>query len=1219
MMTLHKLSAGNGYTYLIKQVAANDAPAAGYANLAEYYSERGESPGMWLGRGLDGLKDGPGVGERVHEEQMIALFGHGRHPNADLLEQHAAATGTFVETGLGQTFKVVAGHTIFRRALARRIANHNIAQGQPAAASIDSCVRAQLRTDLGRELFEREHSRPPQDPRELADYLTKETRPGNPSVAGYDLCFSPVKSVSALWALADHDIAGQVEAAHTAAVQDVVSWLEDTSIYTRLGGNGARQVDVNGLLAVAFVHRDSRAADPDLHTHVAISNKVRTDDGRWRALDGRVLYKASVSASERYNTRLEAHLSDRLGVVFADRVGPRDKRPVREIVGMDTALLKHWSKRRAAVEVQHKDLARTFSKERGRWPDASEDHELYDLATVKSRPDKHGPRSLDEQRAAWRVEAVSVLGSDDAVRTMLTDVTRAAPSAALPADWADVTARRAVHEVSARYATWQTHHVRAEVERIARADRVPLAELDARVEAAVAIALSDSVSIALGRRDDGLVEPQALRRRDGTSVFSVAGAQLYTSSRVLDAEARLLDAANRDDGKRVPERLVELSLFEARVQGHPMNDLQAQLVRDFAMSGRRVQLALAPAGTGKTTALGVLAQAWREDGGTVIGLAPSAAAAEQLRSALGGTTDTVAKLLDGLDRGAVSPGLDAIGKHTLVIVDEAAQSGTLDLDRVVAHALSVGASVRLVGDDRQLASIKSGGVLRDIARTVGAATLEAPVRFDDPTEGLASLALRRGQPVALGYYLDHDRVHAGDHGSVVNDAIEAWKSAKSDGGESLLLAASRQVVRELNERVRAGRLAGENPAVEVRLHDGTHASAGDLIVTRKNNRRLPITATDWVKNGDRWQVQRIAPDGSLQATHLASRRTVQLPAAYVGESVELGYATTIHLAQGSTADTCHTVLTGRESREDLYVAMTRGRRGNHLYLDMSACDPHDATAPDAIRPPTSIEILDRVLARESSHRSATTQRDLDTDVARQLRQAVERYCEAVKTAPGTPSSGPGPLTWLEAVPIVDDDAWADYLAARSSLVCDLAARIDGHDLPMHAWSSELYRAAPELAAEVAIWRAASACTSDPTPCGPADCVAPAYRSDLAARVGAAVHVELLPADRWRAFAETLDPRLCDDAQWPWLARAIDDAARAGYDVENRLPKLVHGQPLPVEHAARSLTYRLADDCPESVPRTPAPPDAGHDTRTRRDVEAAQQLHRQPAPSRGPGR
>lgn len=688
---------------------------------------------------------------------------------------------------------------------------------------------------------------------------------------------------------------------------------------------------------------------------------------------------------------------------------------------MDAGLLQHWSTRRRQIEIQHQELAKTFTEERGRWPDAAEDHELFDRANLDTRPDKHDPRSLDQQRATWWSEAVAVLGSDDAVHAMLTEVAETPRSVALPTNWEAIAAQLAVDEVSTHYATWQSHHVRAELERIARSDRVPLAELNHRVEAAVTIALSDRVSMALGQPDDGIPEPAELRRHDGSSVFSVAGTQLYTSSRVLGAEARLLEAAIRTDGQRISEQTVELSLLEAQIQDRPVNETQANLIRDFATSGRRVQLALAPAGTGKTTALGVLAQAWREDGGTVVGLAPSAAAAAQLRAALGGTTDTIAKLLDGLDRGALSAGLAAIDNRTLVIVDEAAQSSTLDLDRVVAHALSTGASVRLVGDDRQLASIKSGGVLRDIARTVGAVTLEAPVRFDDPTEGIASLALRRGQPVALGYYLDHDRVHAGDHGSVVNDAVEAWKSAKSHGGESLLLAASRQVVRELNERVRGDRLAGDHPAVEVRLHDGTRASAGDVIVTRKNNRRLPITATDWVKNGDRWQVDHLHADGSLQATHLATRRTVQFPAACVRESVELGYATTIHLAQGSTADTCHTVLTGRESREDLYVAMTRGRRGNHLYLDMSASDPHDATAPDAVCPPTTIEILDRILARESSHRSATTQYDLDTNVGRQLRQAVERYCEAVKTAPGTPASGTGPLPWLEAAPIVDDD------------------------------------------------------------------------------------------------------------------------------------------------------------------------------------------------------
>jgi len=127
VMTLHKLTAGNGYTYLTRQVAANDGPAVGHGNLAEYYSERGESPGVWLGRGLADLPDGPRLGERVLEQQMVALFGHGRHPNADAVEQRAVLPPTAAgRTGLGTPFKVRTGSTPFRRDLAQRIVEHNL-------------------------------------------------------------------------------------------------------------------------------------------------------------------------------------------------------------------------------------------------------------------------------------------------------------------------------------------------------------------------------------------------------------------------------------------------------------------------------------------------------------------------------------------------------------------------------------------------------------------------------------------------------------------------------------------------------------------------------------------------------------------------------------------------------------------------------------------------------------------------------------------------------------------------------------------------------------------------------------------------------------------------------------------------------------------------------------------------------------------------------------
>src|SRR3954447_12751401 len=184
MMNLHKLSAGNGYTYLTRQVAANDTADTGYANLGEYYSERGESPGVWLGQGLAGLDGGPLPGDVVREAQMVALFGHGRHPNADVLEQHAAATGTELDTRLGKPFAVRAASSEFRRELARRIVAHSRELGQRPNAPVADDVRARLRTELGREWFVRDHNREPLDARELTDYVIGASRPGKQSVAG---------------------------------------------------------------------------------------------------------------------------------------------------------------------------------------------------------------------------------------------------------------------------------------------------------------------------------------------------------------------------------------------------------------------------------------------------------------------------------------------------------------------------------------------------------------------------------------------------------------------------------------------------------------------------------------------------------------------------------------------------------------------------------------------------------------------------------------------------------------------------------------------------------------------------------------------------------------------------------------------------------------------------------------------------------------------------
>ena len=266
-MTMHKLTAGDGYQYLIRQVAAVDSTSRGKAPLIDYYSSKGESPGHWVGSGLASLESTGArwvpesdvadvwaveAGSQVSEAQMKALFGEGLHPNADAIAAYVTERGVHgvaaVEaTKLGRQFYIRDGETTFARALAVAYRDHNEEVGAHWNAPIDAPTRAAIRTVVARRKFAEQYGRAPADDRELTGYIARETRARTTAVAGYDLTFSPVKSVSALWAIAPMDVAAVVEECHDAAVADALKWLETHAAFTRSGTNGVAQVDTTGL------------------------------------------------------------------------------------------------------------------------------------------------------------------------------------------------------------------------------------------------------------------------------------------------------------------------------------------------------------------------------------------------------------------------------------------------------------------------------------------------------------------------------------------------------------------------------------------------------------------------------------------------------------------------------------------------------------------------------------------------------------------------------------------------------------------------------------------------------------------------------------------------------------------------------------------------------------------------------------------------------------
>jgi hypothetical protein len=296
-----------------------------------------------------------------------------------------------------------------------------------------------------------------------------------------------------------------------------------------------------------------------------------------------------------------------------------------------------------------------------------------------------------------------------------------------------------------------------------------------------------------------------------------------------------------------------------------------------------------------------------------------------------------------------------------------------------------------------------------------------------------------------------------------------------------MLAPTRELVAELNRRARDHRCDRAPAGQEVRLGDGNQASAGDVIITRANDRRLRVTAADWVKNGDRWTITHVDRSGGLTVRHTRSHLTVRLPSDYVRTSTGLCYATTIHAAQGVSADTMHGLLTGQESRPQLYTMLTRGRHANHIYLQVVGDgDPHTLIRPDTISPPTPTETLQQILARDDAPISASTLLRELHDPAARLYEAVQRYIDGLHVA-AEQLVGPQTVAALDRadqlVPgLTNEPAWPTL---RAHLL-GLAAETGEHPL-LHlqiAASGRDLRTAGDMAA-VLYWR-----LPDPAAAGP---------------------------------------------------------------------------------------------------------------------------------------
>ena len=724
------------------------------------------------------------------------------------------------------------------------------------------------------------------------------------AVAGFDATVSAPKSLSVWWALTGDE--GLAEC-HDVAVRAVVDCLERFGSTTRIRSNGGRlHPDSQGLIVAAFRQTTSRLDDPQLHTHLVISSKVQTDDGRWLALDARVLKQHQRAFGGLYQSVLRAELTDRYGVAFAEIVNGQ-----AEIAGVPTELLDQFSKRAAQVRGELQVKLAEFRQREGRHPTRFENAALEREAAADTRLRKSA-QGVADLPTRWRSEAASIGVTAESLGQ---SIAQAARSVVAPGK---VTVGEVIEGLSAQRSAWHRMDVvRAVTDQLRPQPAMSGARWAQQLDRAV-----DRV------RDHCVVlDPDGggpRRQSDGRSLWIEPVAPQVTSQQVLAQEEAILTwVLDAQLGDPSPSTTVKRGVLDV---------LQFDAAAAAAGEDRAVVI-VGPAGTGKTTTLAAAVTDLHRHGRPVFGVAPTAKAAKVLGQETGMHTDTVAKLLHEWAR-PEGPGSQwRLASGTTVIVDEAGMLSTPNLHQLTQLAASEQWRPVLVGDHRQLQAVGRGGLFAEICATSRVIELERIHRFTNDWEAAASLRLRHGDLRALDAYETHGRVIPGSFDEHLDAIAQEWMQRHAVGETVAITAATNEHVDDINRTIRQlrARRGDIDTTTIASIADGLVA-VGDVVATRRNHRQLHTTSGDIVRNRELWTVTAINHDGDLTVTDLSGTSTVTLPAEYAAEHVRLGYAATEYGTQSATETASITLASTVTTGRGLYVAMTRGRDDNRVYV-----------------------------------------------------------------------------------------------------------------------------------------------------------------------------------------------------------------------------------------------------------------------------------------------
>lgn len=834
--------------------------------------------------------------------------------------------------------------------------------------------------------------------------LEKQCRPPK---LGWDLTLSVPKSVTVAWTAARRaEIAATrsgdldrieeyrsirlgIESAIDEGNRAMLDRVEQVMV-TRVGRHGGKGTDgrwakAPHIVAASFFQHTNRNIDPQLHVHNVILNRVMTDDGRWLAIDADDLLPQQHMFGAVGGRVLEERLAA-MGFEFArreDGVG-------RELVVVPASLCDRWSSRDEQVTRQQGVLVDAMRERLGREPTDLEKGRMKRLANQMTREGKHSSdaETVEEMFSRWEAESSAEGKSLDAIAEEI--VAHLGMEHAGPETWSpEDTIAQALETVAGQESSWLWSDLHAEIE-----NRLPTLGVSPAEALEVVDRLTDQ-AIASGDvvQVSGLSDVAPWQDTPVEDDTRKPTAVRYATTGTLKAEEHLRQAAVTRGRRCVDADQVHEWLTE---HTPTIGEDQRAVVAGIAASDAELAVLVGPAGAGKSFAMGALAGAWGElTGGRVIGLATSQAATDVLKDDGLEWAMNTSMFRIVQDKIRKNPFCDsavwALSKDDLVVIDESSMVSRKDVDMVRRAVTSAGARLLLAGDPRQLGSVDAGGVmglLEDHAETY---TLDEVRRFRNENgrvrrwEQQASLKLRDGDARVLDDYKRHGRLRGYDTVEQAMSSAAAAAVADRVAGRSTVIVASSvaeagKVSCMVRDRLVAlGKVQADGGVLLGR--DGNTAAVGDLISARRNDWRLGLT------NRVQYEVQEVHDDGSLTVRALADLGAVQgsdaarggqtrhVPSQYVKDHTQLGYASTVHGAQGITVHAAHVVTKGGMDSRSLYVAMTRGAHSNVAHVATTSTPAEDPLVHQVPRG----AVVDGDVKSESARAVLASSMDRDED------------------------------------------------------------------------------------------------------------------------------------------------------------------------------------------------------------------------------------------------